>query len=94
MVDEDRADDMVVNAVNGADIDCVISTMSSPLQEDFILKNRSILNAHVWLGLGKEVLDLKKTGIMLGRFTQFITKKIFQKEVERRKRNVSNSMIQ
>ncbi|MGN0333688.1 MAG: WecB/TagA/CpsF family glycosyltransferase [Lachnospiraceae bacterium] len=94
VVDEDRADDMVVNAVNGADIDCVISTMSSPLQEDFILKNRSILNAHVWLGLGKEVLDLKKTGIMLGRFTQFITKKIFQKEVERRKRDVSNSMIQ
>ncbi|MGN1167455.1 MAG: WecB/TagA/CpsF family glycosyltransferase [Lachnospiraceae bacterium] len=89
VADEDRADDMIVNAVNGADIDCVISIMSSPLQEDFILKNRSLLNARVWLGLGKENLDLKKTGIMQGRFTQFLLKKVFQKEVERRKREIS-----
>lgn len=94
VVDEDRADDMIVNAVNGADIDCVISVMSSPLQEDFILKNRSLLNARVWLGLGREVLDLKQTGIMQNRFTQFIMKKIFQKEVERRKRDISNSLVQ
>lgn len=82
----DRADDMIVNAINGADIDCVISAMSSPLQEDFVMKNRSVLNANVWLGLGKGILPLNKTGAMQSRFTQFVIKKVFQKEMEKRKK--------
>ena len=82
----DRADDMIVNAINGADIDCVISSMSSPLQEDFVTKNRSILNANVWLGLGKGILPLNKAGTVQNRFTQFVIKKVFQKEMEKRKK--------
>lgn len=84
--DMDRADDMVVNAINGADIDCVISAMSSPLQEDFVTKNRSILNAHVFLGLGREILPLGRTGIVQSRFAQYVIKKIFLKEMEKRKK--------
>lgn len=91
---EDRADDMIVNAVNGADVDCVISLMSSPLREDFILKNRSRLNVRVWLGLGRELPSRNQTGMGQGRFTQFLIKKLFQKEVERRKRDMSNSLVQ
>ena len=83
---KDRADDMIVNAINGADIDCVISSMSSPLQEDFVTKNRSILNANVWLGLGKGILPLNKAGTVQNRFTQFVIKKVFQKEMEKRKK--------
>ncbi len=84
--DMDRADDMVVNAINGADIDCVISVMSSPLQEDFVTKNKSILNAHVFLGLGREILPLGRTGIVQSRFAQYVIKKIFLKEMEKRKK--------
>lgn len=84
--EKDRADDMIVNAINGADIDCVISAMSSPLQEDFVMKNRSVLNANVWLGLGKGILPLNKTGAVQSRFTQFVIKKVFQKEMEKRKK--------
>lgn len=93
VAEEDRADDMIVNAVNGADIDCVLSIMSSPLQEDFILKNRTLLNARVWLGMGKEVLDLNRTGIMQSRFTQFVLRKVFQKEIEKRKREIPDSAV-
>lgn len=84
---ENRADDMIVNAINGADIDCVVSAMSSPLQEDFITKNRSVLNANIWLGLGKEILPISKTGLVQNRFTQFIMKRLFQREMEKRKRS-------
>ncbi|MCI8560640.1 MAG: hypothetical protein HFH03_05915 [Dorea sp.] len=89
---KDRADDMIVNAINGADIDCVISVMSSPLQEDFVMKNKSVLNANVWLGLGKEILPLNKTGVVQSRFTQFVIKKVFQKEMEKRKRVEAQSL--
>lgn len=84
---ESRADDMIVNAINGADIDCVVSAMSAPLQQDFITKNRSVLNANIWLGLGKEILPLSKTGPVQNRFTQFIMKRLFQREMEKRKKS-------
>ena len=83
---KDRADDMIVNAINGADIDCVISAMSSPLQEDFVTKNRSVLNANVWLGLGKEIIPFGRTGTVQNRLTQYVIKKVFRKELEKRKR--------
>ncbi len=83
----DRADDMIVNAINGADIDCVISVMSSPLQEDFVAKNRNVLNANVWLGLGKEIFPPDKPGAVQNRFTQYVIKKIFRKEMEKRKKS-------
>ncbi len=89
---KDRADDMIVNAINGADIDCVISAMSSPLQEDFVTKNRSILNAYVWLGLGKKSIPLKQAGTVQSRFTQYVIKKVFRKEMERRKKVEPQSM--
>lgn len=88
----DRADDMVVNAINGADIDCVISSLSSPLQEDFVTKNRNILNANVWLGLGKTVFPLEGAGLAPNRIAQYVVRKIFRKEMERRKRETAQSM--
>lgn len=89
---KDRSDDMIVNAINGADIDCVISSMSSPLQEDFVTKNRSALNANVWLGLGKAILPLGGTGLVQNKIAQYVVKKVFRKEIERRKRETAQSM--
>lgn len=88
---EDRADDMIVNAINGAEVDCVISCLPSPLQEDFISKNRKRLNARVWLGMGAGELIQKRMGEKKSHFAQFLIRKIFQKEVERRKRVVTES---
>lgn len=82
-----RADDMLVNAINGAEIDCILSVLSSPLQEDFAVKNQSLLNARVLLGLGKELLPVCSQGIVGGRVTQFLLKRIFKKEMEKRKRS-------
>ncbi len=45
---------MLVNAINGSEVDCVLSALSVPLQEDFIAKNRNLLDARVWIGVGKE----------------------------------------
>ena len=44
---KNRADDMLINAINGEEVDCVLSALSSPLQEELISKNRNVMNARV-----------------------------------------------
>lgn len=82
---EDRADDMLVNDINGGEVDCVFAALSSPLREEFVAKNRGILNARVWLGIGKDMFPQKHRSPGKERFTQFIVKHIFKKEIEKRK---------
>lgn len=87
---EGRADDMIVNAVNGSEADCVLSILSSPLQEEFIIRNRNLLNLHVWMNLGREIIPVCKKKMKQNWFTQFIVKRILQKEIEKTKKNGGN----
>ncbi len=80
---EDNADDMVVNAVNGGEVDCVIAALSSPLQEEFGMRNRALLNARVWLACGKIINNIYKSGSRKERLTQFILHRIFKREIEK-----------
>ena len=70
---KNRADDMLINAINGEEVDCVLSALSSPLQE-------------VWLGLGKDGIPVAAKGIGGGRIGQFFMKQIFKKEIEKSKK--------
>lgn len=90
---QNRADDMLVNAINGGEVDCVISILSSPLQEEFIAKNRGILNTRIWMGLGKGILPVGRPGFGQGRITQFFLKRIFKNEIEKRKRDMSGALV-
>lgn len=54
-----KSDDMIINRINGAEADWVISILPSPLQEEFIIRSRSLLNARIWLGLGTEMRQKK-----------------------------------
>ena len=58
---EGRADDMLVNAINGSEVDCVLSALSVPLQEDFIAKNRNLLDARVCNKYVQNVKKLRKS---------------------------------
>ncbi len=82
---EDRADEMLVNDINGGEVDCVLSALSVPLQEEFIAKNKGVLNARIWLGLGKNLLPLGGRESGFGLFSQFVVRHIFKKEIEKRK---------
>lgn len=83
---QNRADDMLVNDINGGEVDCILAALASPLQEEFILKNRSLLDARLWLGLGKENLPVGRSSVVQGRIVQFFVKRIFKKEIEKSKR--------
>lgn len=83
---KNRADDMLINSINGEEVDCVLSALSSPLQEELISKNRNVMNARVWLGLGKDGIPVVAKGIGGGRIGQFFMKQIFKKEIEKSKK--------
>lgn len=84
---EDRVDDMLVNAINGGEIDCILSALSSPLQEMFIIKNRTILNARIWLGFGADYVSGRKNSGKKKRIGEFILKRILRKEIEKNNKN-------
>ena len=50
--------EQVINAVNGAETDCIFSLLPSPEQELLIQRNSALLNARVWFGCIHRFLHL------------------------------------
>ena len=82
---EGRADDMLVNAINGSEVDCILSALSVPLQEDFIAKNRNLLDARVWVGVGNRMFSDHRQGFGHGKLAKFLLNHIFKREMEKNK---------
>ena len=80
-----EADDMLVNAINGSEVDCVLSALSVPLQEDFIAKNRNLLDVRVWIGVGKKIFSPRKPGFGQGKIAKYLLNHIFRREMEKNK---------
>ncbi len=89
---KDPADDMVVNAINGSECDCILSRLPASLQEDFIIRNQRQLNARVWLGVGKNPLPGEKNTSPMMRMGDFILRHIFKKEITKRKKNMEKNL--
>lgn len=73
--------DRMINEINSAAPDVILSVMPTPGQEEFLMKNRSKLLAKLWYGLGENYsLLLEKKGfgwkmkrlIHLGRFKMHV----------------------
>lgn len=82
---EGRADDMLVNAINGSEVDCILSALSVPLQEDFIAKNRNLLDARVWVGVGNRMFSDHRQVLGHGKLAKFLLNHIFKREMEKNK---------
>ena len=74
---QNRADDMLVNAINGGAVDCVIAA--------FIIRNRNLLDVRAFLGIGKSTLPVCRNSFVSGKLGQFLVKYIFKREIEKRK---------
>ena len=80
------SDDMILNRINGMEADCIIAALSSPLQEEFVLRYRNLLNARVWLGIGVH-LNTKETKFSFKRVKEFLIRQVLKKEIENVKKN-------
>lgn len=72
MEEHAASEDMIVNAINMADADCIIAAVSSPMQEKFVKKYRTALNAKIWMGLGVEFVkkDSESLAEILRKFVE------------------------
>ena len=89
--EDESAYDLITNQINGAEVDCVLSSMVSPKQEEFIRRCKNLLNTRLWLGIGTEsgIMTQKETWRV--RFREFLIRKILKREVEKDKKKVSNN---
>lgn len=86
--DDETADDMIINHVNGAEAECVLAGLSSPKQENFICRVHDKLNTKLWLGVGKGgMLSPRETGFK-ERFRDFWERKILKREMEKKRKEV------
>ena len=76
-------EETVINDINGTETDCILSVLPSPYQEQFISRNKALLNARLWFGcgpaLGKSYDDLH----FLTKVKRFFLKKMFWYKVEK-----------
>lgn len=89
MEEHGKSDDMIVNRINGAEVDCILVTLPSPLQEEIILRNRLLLNARIWFGLGMELRE-KQTVSGKKRLKTFFTQRIMKKKIEKEQKQNRN----
>lgn len=76
----DGTTDAVINDINSATPDVVISILPSPQQERFLLENRDKLFANLWYGMGTMGLSAEKKGIV-GFFRRYIRTYKLEKQI-------------
>lgn len=84
MEENGTSDDMILNLINGVEADCIISILPSPTQENFIIRNKSLLNARLWLGFGNWFEKIKTEHSFVGKIKKMLAKQILKREIAKK----------
>ena len=84
--DGEAADDMITNRINGAEAECVLASLGSPKQEEFIWRCKNVLNTKLWLGIGKETVLIPKKENWRERLKDFFERSILKREAEKERK--------
>lgn len=87
MQEKGTSDDMLLNLVNGAEAECILSALPSPIEEQFIYRNKSLVNARIWLGFGNLLDELKKEKTGFQKIKEFILRQLLKKEMAKKGEN-------
>ena len=74
---DDSREENVVNDINGTETDCILSVLASPYQEQFIDRNKALLNAKIWFGCGAVFGGEQEKRFPIGRVKHFFRKRLF-----------------
>ena len=55
--------DGIINEINAATVDVILSVIPVPQQESFLMENKEKISAKLWYGIGSEAMDKSKRGI-------------------------------
>ncbi len=80
--------DSIINDINGAAPDIVLSRLSSPKQEQFVFENKNKINAKIWVAL-KDTFTIKEgnKGLKFEKLSKLIEKTIFRRMVSKYENN-------
>lgn len=81
------SDDKLLNLVNGAEADCILSTLPSPTEEQFIYRNKLLINARVWLGFGNLLDEMRKQKTIFQKVKEFVLRQILKREMAKKGEN-------
>lgn len=81
------SDDMLLNLVNGAEVGCVLSVLPSPMEEKFIARNKLLINARLWLGLGNLLDEMKNEKTGFQKVKEFVMRQLLKKEMAKKGEN-------
>ncbi len=73
--------DMMVNEINAAAPDVVLSVLASPQEDTFLLQEKEKIHARVWYSLGTDYKNMKKKPSFIFWFQQLIHKGRFKNAV-------------
>lgn len=82
------SEEMIINQINGAETDCVMAFMESPLQEEFLIRNRLLINTKVWIGLGRELHERMNENTWLFRLKKFLSTRFWKKKIEKEQKKM------
>ncbi|MFQ7311292.1 WecB/TagA/CpsF family glycosyltransferase [Sellimonas sp.] len=82
-------DDMIINKINGAETECVLSALPSPFQEDFVERSAHLLDARLWLGIGEGIQNTRHTNVKKKRIWDIFVKLMLKSEIKRKEREQS-----
>ncbi len=83
---EDAREEEVINDINGTETDCILSVLSSPYQESFIGRNRTLLNIKLWFGCGPMLVRSYDDRMIVQKIRHFFRKTMFRRQVERQQK--------
>lgn len=81
------SDDMLLNLVNGAEADCVLSALPSPTEEQFVSRNKLLINAHIWLGFGQLLGEMRKNKNLFRKVKDTVLRQILKQEMAKKGEN-------
>lgn len=88
---EGGEEESVINEINGLEIDCILSVLSSPHQELFAENARNMLSAKMWLGLSRMLRKKQEEGKKTYKAKNFFIRNLFRHSVGKENRQDQQS---
>ena len=88
---EGGEEESVINEINGLEIDCILSVLSSPHQELFAENARNMLSAKMWLGLSRMLWKKQEEGKKTYKAKNFFIRNLFRHSVGKENRQDQQS---
>lgn len=79
--DHAASHDMILNRINGAEAECIITALPEEAQTEFVEQYRTALDAKIWLGLGTH-LKRKRNSSVLTRICDYLIRQFSRKGKE------------